>query len=288
MWKILARGNCRDFELGGNTNIFGSMKKIVLLTVILVVSFSLTGLAQDKVITVMTYNIYHGEMAYERGKSNLEQVAAVIRKYKPDFVALQEVDSLTGRSAALNNGAPQNLAEALAGMTGMHGFFGKAMDYDGGGYGEGVLSRYPATPVTHTLPNPAGGEVRALLTISSVVPGAGELVFAGTHLCHQHDENKIAQAKTIVDILENSETPVIMGGDFNFKPDTEPYTIIAGSFSDAALVKGDPQFTIPYESPRSRIDYIFFSNKWKVLDVKVIKTGASDHMPVLVKLKLEE
>lgn len=264
------------------------MKKVFSLAGLFLL-LSAMSFAQDKVVTVMTYNIYHGEMAYDRGKSNLKEVARVINKYKPDFVALQEVDSLTGRSAALNNGTAQNLATELGALTGMQGYFGKAMDYDGGGYGEGVLSRHPATPVSHVLPNPEGGEPRALLTLQAEVPGIGPLVFAGTHLCHQFDGNKVAQAKTIVDILGESGAPVLMGGDFNFRPESKPYDIVTGSFSDAALVKGDPQLTISYEKPRARIDYIFFSpGKWKVLDVKVLRENASDHMPVLVKLKLEE
>ncbi|QEC53130.1 endonuclease/exonuclease/phosphatase family metal-dependent hydrolase [Anseongella ginsenosidimutans] len=263
-------------------------KALSILSLLLLLSFA--GFAQDKTITVMTYNIYHGEMAYERGKSNLAEIARVINKYKPDFVALQEVDSLTGRSAALNNGTAQNLAKELATLTGMQGYFGKAMDYDGGGYGEGVLSRHPATPANHVLPNPEGGEPRALLIVRAEVPGLGPLVFAGTHLCHQFDGNKIAQTEAIVDILGDSQAPVLMGGDFNFRPESKPYDIITGSFSDAALVKGDPQFTIPYDEPRARIDYIFFSpgDHWQVLDVKVLREDASDHMPVLVKLKLKE
>jgi hypothetical protein len=58
-------------------------------------------------------------------------------------VALQEVDSMTNRSAALNNGIQQDLVQELARMTGMHGYFGKAIDFSDGGYGEGILSRYP-------------------------------------------------------------------------------------------------------------------------------------------------
>lgn len=272
------------------------MKKVFSILGILL--FPIAGFAQkaaeraaeSRVITVMTYNIYHGEMAYDRGKSNLAEVARIINKHQPDFVALQEVDSLTGRSAALNRGMAQNLVKELAFLTSMHGFFGKAIDYDGGGYGEGVLSRYPAKAVNHALPNPEGGEGRALLTIRAEVPGVGPLLFAGTHLCHQFDANKLAQAEAILAALEKSDIPVVMGGDFNFRPDTEPYRVIRRQFADAALVNGHPENTISYATPRSRIDYIFFSpeDKWRVIDVQVLREDASDHMPVLVKLKLEE
>lgn len=265
------------------------MNKVISLAVLMML---LSGglFAQEKVITVMTYNIYHGEMAYERGESNLKAVARLIKKHRPDFVALQEVDSLTGRSAVLNDGVAQNLIQELAAMTDMDGYFGKAIDYDGGGYGEGLLSRHGGTPITYTLPNPEGGESRALLTLQSEVPGIGPLTFAGTHLCHQFEANKIAQAKAIVDIFSGSDVPVLMGGDFNFRPESAPYDIISGSFGDAALIMGTPRETISYEQPRSRIDYIFLSpeSNWEVLEVAVLRKDFSDHMPVLVKLRLKE
>src|SRR5687768_2570883 len=49
-------------------------------------------------VTVLTYNIYHGELAYQPGKPNLDSVASLINRLQPDFVACQEVDSATGRS----------------------------------------------------------------------------------------------------------------------------------------------------------------------------------------------
>lgn len=249
-----------------------------------------TGIAQPKTLTVMTYNIYHGEMAYEPGTSNLSAIAEIINEHQPDFVALQEVDSLTGRSAALNDGIAQNLVKELAKLTSMHGFFGKAIDYDGGGYGEGILSRHPGKVRNHLLPNPMGGEGRALLTIRTDLPEIGPVLFAGTHLCHQFEENKLAQTQAIVKILEDANVPVILGGDFNFRPDSESYQIISRHFDDAAQVKGNPENTISAANPRSRIDYIFLApeGKWKVLDVKVLRADASDHLPVLVTLKLEE
>ena len=251
-------------------------------------SFNFNATGQE--ITVMTYNIYHGEQHYDVGKSNLNQIADVINHYKPDFVALQEVDSMTERSASFNNGVAQNLVMELAGLTGMYGFFGKAIEYSNGGYGEGILSRFPAHSTNSILPIPKGGEERALLSIEHTFPNGQKIIFAGTHLCHEFAENRLAQAEAICSLLKDSKIPIIMGGDFNFRPDSEPYKIIQNCFNDAAVVKGDPQNTISFENPRARIDYIFLSKKhnWTVKDVKVIPANASDHMPVLVTLELKE
>jgi len=240
-------------------------------------------------IKVMTYNIFHGEQRYIPGKSNLKQIAEVIKQYSPDFVALQEVDSMTTRSATFHDGTPKDLMKELAAMTGMYGFFGKAINYSNGGYGEGILSRFPAQSYKYSLPIPQGGEGRTLLTIKYTFPNGKQIIFAGTHLCHQYDTNRFEQAVAIGDIFRDVKQPVIMGGDFNFRPDSEPYKVILRYFKDAAVMKGDPKNTISYENPRSRIDYIFVSgnSKWIIKDVEVIHTSASDHMPVLVTLELQ-
>jgi len=245
--------------------------------------------AGAQTIKVLTYNIYHGEAHYQNGKSNLKKIAAVINRYKPDFVAMQEVDSMTNRTASFNDGVKKDLVAELAKMTGMYGYFGKAMDYSGGGYGEGLLSKYPATPVVHHLPVPAGGEGRALITIEHRFPNGQKMVFAGTHLCHEFEENRNAQAQAVADILLQMDLPVIVGGDFNITPDTKAYGIITKRMDDAAVRFGDPQLTFPYTKPKIRLDYIFLNRGkiWKVQKVEVIgKEDASDHKPVLVTLEL--
>ncbi|HSL86297.1 MAG TPA: endonuclease/exonuclease/phosphatase family protein, partial [Bacteroidales bacterium] len=126
---------------------------IALLVISLLELNSQTGSVE---IRVMTYNIFHGEQAYNTGNSNLPQVAELINKVNPDFVALQEVDSMTNRSAKINSGIPKDLVFELSQMTGMIGFFGKAIDYSDGGYGEGILSKFPATVTKHSLPIPKG------------------------------------------------------------------------------------------------------------------------------------
>ena len=237
---------------------------------------------------VMTYNIYHGEENYNPGHSNIQRIADVINEYKPDFVALQEVDSMTNRTAGFNNGIPKDLVQELARLTGMYGYFAKAIDYSDGGYGEGVLSRWPAEAKRDTLPIPEGGEGRALLSITHTLSDGRKLVFAGTHLCHQFEANRIAQVEAINAIFKETTIPVIMGGDFNFRPDTEAYKVTTARFLDAAREYGTEENTISYERPRSRIDYIFLAKnqRWKVKDVKVIKENPSDHMPVLVTVEL--
>ena len=260
-----------------------------LLKISLLVLFGMFGcscvFAQDT-LTVMSYNIYHGEQAYEEGKGNLGDVAGLIQKVNPDFVALQEVDEKTGRLASLNDDQPFSLVDSLAVLTGMHSYFGKAIDYDGGGYGEGLLSKKPLKPYKKMLPIPKGGEKRAVLYVKTETKSGIPFIFAGTHLCHQYQANREVQARTISHYFADKQH-VMIAGDFNFRPNSKPYQIIQKQWMDAAIAAGSyPNMTYSFEDPDRRIDYLFLSNNsnWEVLEVKTIRRNYSDHLPLVAKI----
>lgn len=101
----------------------------------------------------MSYNIRNG-----RGIDNVQdlgRVAEIINRTAPDIVALQELDSVTGRMAG--RFIPGELGE----MTGMHARFCRAIDYDGGAYGVGLLSRDEPLAVRR-IPLPGREESRVL------------------------------------------------------------------------------------------------------------------------------
>ncbi|ELP32150.1 endonuclease/exonuclease/phosphatase [Rhodopirellula baltica SWK14] len=86
-------------------------------------------------LRVLSYNIHHGRGT--DGKIDLDRLANVIRSVDPDLVAVQEVDQNTRRNGMVNQ------VETLAVQTSLHGEFAKQIDYDGGEYGQAVLSKYP-------------------------------------------------------------------------------------------------------------------------------------------------
>ncbi|AWW29996.1 endonuclease [Echinicola strongylocentroti] len=265
------------------------MKRTALSFLLALVSTAMLQ-AQETTFTLMTYNIYHGEKAYEEGAQNLQEIAQLIKEIKPDFVALQEVDSMTQRTAAIYNNQPVNLVQELAEQTGMHGFFAKAIEYSNGGYGEGLLSRQPAKMTKVDLPIPEGGEGRAMALASYQLESGKQITFGATHLCHQYDANRIAQTKAIVAHMDKIPGATIVAGDLNFSPDSNPYPIIEKDFIDAAATYGNPKPTIPYDNPKSRIDYVWLSKNahWEITEVKVLPVDFSDHMPVVVTVRIKE
>src|SRR3954471_4847694 len=89
------------------------------------------GAELPKEIRVVTYNIHKGEGM--DGKTDLLRIAKVLLSERPDIVALQAVDQKTRRSKGVDQ------ATALGKLIGMKAVFSRAMDFDGGAYGNAVL-----------------------------------------------------------------------------------------------------------------------------------------------------
>ena len=232
-------------------------------------------------VSVLTYNIYHGEDA--NGNSNMDAVAGIINSLGSDLIALQEVDNKTTRAKGLD------LTAELSRRTGMKGIFGKAMDYAGGGYGEAVLTRHQIIYTKNNLlPHTANAEPRAALEIQIELPAGQRVIFVGTHLDHLRDQNnRMNQSRRINELYQDNNIPIILAGDLNAVPGSDPINLLSKEWSCVSQV--DPKPTFPSVSPRKKIDYIMYKPKerWKVIEVRVIdEKVASDHYPVFAVLEL--
>ena len=258
-----------------------------LIFLILSIASTLAAGAQTR-ITVLSYNIFHGELAYEKGKPNLDSVAALISRIQPDFVVLQEVDSATARLERLY-GERIDYVKVLSEETGMVGYFGKAMDYDSGGYGEALLSKRPLNAEVAILPSPAGGEPRSLIYANTRLSNGQNIIIGGTHLCHQFEVNRVAQVKYIDSIYRSLLVPSIVGGDFNFESTESSYDVMKTYWKDAgAAVRKSPAPTFSAKDPKKRIDYIFFTRRgnWKIVRSETIPVTYSDHLPIVFTFEL--
>ena len=244
------------------------------------------GFCQDtfnssRTVRVLTYNIYHG--ATMKNDFNLESIARVIRSVSPDLVALQEVDFKTNRAKKMD------LVTELGKLTGMAPLFGKAMSYDDGEYGEGILSNYSFTQTkNYSLSCSPGHEPRAALSVTISLPGSEIIQFVGTHLDHTRDQtDRVSQAKQINEIFSQQTIPTILAGDLNAQPGSDPINILTEFWTDGTAK--NPQPTFPSSDPKKKIDYIMFfpENRWQVLETKVIVDKvASDHCGLLMVLRL--
>ncbi|HVI45694.1 MAG TPA: endonuclease/exonuclease/phosphatase family protein [Chitinophaga sp.] len=242
----------------------------------------LTLFAQTNKVTVLTYNIHHGENL--KKELDLQGIANVILATNPDLVALQEVDSVTQRTQKVDQ------LKELASITGMYTYYAKAMDYDGGGYGTGILSRFPIeNGVTIQLPSAqSGNEPRVAGIVTVKLPSDSLIQFVSTHLdAGQKPTDRLLQSAALAEHFKATQLPIILAGDLNAIPSAKEINVLRKIFTDAT-----PQVapTIPADAPKEKIDYIMVHPKhnWTIVSARTIEESvASDHRPVLCELELK-
>ncbi|RLD23947.1 MAG: hypothetical protein DRI71_03995 [Bacteroidetes bacterium] len=246
--------------------------------------WSQSAIDSSKIVKVLSFNILHG--ATTNHDFNLDLIAQVIIDANPDFVALQEVDYKTNRAKKYD------LVTELGWRSKMTPLFGRAMPYDGGEYGEGILSKYSFLMTRNVaLPFSPGNEPRAALEITTVLSSGDTISFIGTHLDHLKDEtDKVAQARKINQVFSQNKYPTILAGDLNDVPGSTTINNLE-EYWTSAYNKENPQPTFPSSSPVRKIDYVMFypNDNWRVLSTEVIQDSiASDHCAYLVTLELLE
>lgn len=228
-------------------------------------------------LRILSYNIHHG--AGLDGKIDLERIARVIQSASPDIVSLQEVDRKTKRSGGLDQAA------RLADLTGMNLVFGSSMLYQGGQYGNAILTKLKVVE-SKTIPLP--GEPRSALFATLEEPDQfPRLHFIATHLDVQGLPRQASLPLIEKMITTLPPHPAILAGDLNATPDSPTMTSLFEKWQNAT--SGPDFFTSPANQPTSQIDYILIrpAKHWKVVQKKVLPEPlASDHRPILAVLEL--
>ena len=236
-------------------------------------------------IRLATYNTHRcegWETQTNVDRANYNNTAKVISLIDPDVIALQELDKFT-------TWHPHDQLQELADRTGMKPYYCKTIDYRGGDYGIGILSkREPLRTVSGDLP---GTEARKFFLAEF-----DDYIFIATHLCHLETTNR-AQSVEIINayITANYASytkPIFLAGDFN-----------ESNMSSEMMVKLKEKWEIISTSSNTfmntatpkRIDYIvlYKGNKaaCEVLGTAVPSydeinvNKVSDHLPVLVDIK---
>jgi endonuclease/exonuclease/phosphatase family metal-dependent hydrolase len=231
--------------------------------------------------TVMTYNIRHG-VGMDR-QLNLERTARVIAAAQPDILILNEMDSGTQRSQDVHE------ADSLGKRLGMQVRFGRSIDYDGGEYGNALLSRFPIIRFeVLDLSVDTLAEGRSVF-VAAVDLGSDTVWVMGTHLGLQEFERR----QQILKILDNlpASPKLLLAGDFNLEPDEAAYALLTTVFTDGVL-KLNPGSgpTYPADYPQRRIDYIFTKPGLVPQEIITWDTAelstASDHRPQALVFRL--
>ncbi len=256
---------------------------LALFTALVMDSTAASDVPQQR-LRIMTWNIHHGEGS--DGKIDLQRIAKLIRSQSVDLVALQEVDKGVARTDR------RDLPAELAALTKMEYVFSNNFAFQGGEYGNAILSRLPIRSSTNThLRMLRPGEQRGILE-TTVDWGSRSLRFFSTHIDHRRDDaERLVNVEEFKRLVEDTDTSlVIIAGDFNDFPGSRVHQRMSESFVDAWEAAGEGDgFTFSSDRPRSRIDYIWLlkGSPLKTTGLSIPETAASDHLPLIAEFIYE-
>lgn len=260
----------------------------------------------DKVYTqhkpmlrIATYNI--GKNEASDNVTDFTALNSAIQKINADIIAVPEVDNKTQRSQKIDQ------LKTIADANKMHYVFGKALDFDGGEYGLGILSKYKILH-SQVVKLPSGNaEQRVALLAQVEMPGFDSApIIIVTHLDWQKDPTiRIEQARYLLDLSigdaasdfkDIASAIKVLAGDFNSTREEQPVKEI-GYFFNEVSKQGTDTRSWPAVNPAIDIDHIFTfkGQKWNVKKFEIPKnssefswSSASDHLPVVAELELAE
>lgn len=255
-------------------------KAFLLLTVLLSISMSQCAGQRHRSFTlrVLTYNIYHGETT--DGKVDMDLFASIISEMKPDLVALQEVDKNAKRTGVID------ITAELSKRTGLNGHFVKHRDFQGGEYGNAILTRFPVADI-HVVEGYKSTENGITIPSAKIkLDQKTEIIFTCTHLSTRLEDRK-AQAHQLIDYYNAGNRPqMIITGDLNAEPHHDEIKMMLEHFAEA-----DPTYENTFSTRTGlvkKIDYILYPRnaQWEVVETKVICRGdASDHCAFFAVLR---
>jgi endonuclease/exonuclease/phosphatase family metal-dependent hydrolase len=234
------------------------------------------------------------------GRRYLEGIARVIRRARPRVVGLQEVHR--GTWAARFGDQVAILAE----LTGMRASFGRSLVLRTGEYGNALLFRGRLLEEEISI-LPGEAERRSLLRCRIVPDGPGlappgegtaePLDVFVTHLAawgRLGRSVRVHQARFLADRLLEADRPVVLTGDLNAPPAAPELAPLMDHARLRACCEPDGYDrteggrgrgrAATHRFLRQRIDYVFAGPTWRRVGARVLRTGPSDHYPVLATL----
>lgn len=236
-------------------------------------------------MNVMTFNIQHC-LEYKKNKINIPLFAETIRLHNADVCGLNEV---RGKGLLLGYSDQTN---ALGDCLSFNRYFAQAIKVNGKGpYGNAIVSRFPIKETeTIIVPDPDDKnddgwfETRCVLK-AVISTDIGDVCFLVCHMGLEESE-RINAVKTICEISDSIDLPIVLMGDFNTSPENTVLKPIYERFNDTdAIAENKGVFTYPSYNPEKKIDFIFCKGL-ECKNVKTIEKVISDHYPIIAEFTL--
>ncbi|QEG33016.1 endonuclease/exonuclease/phosphatase family protein [Bythopirellula goksoeyrii] len=236
---------------------------------------------------VVTYNIHKGIGGRDR-QYRPERIIETLAHLEPTIVFLQEVDEDVPRSNR------HHQAEMLAEALDLHHVaYQRNVHLKQGCYGNAILSRVPLKDVENcNLSVPLKKRRQALLARCKLSIGehTRSLLLANMHLGLAGPERTIQLKKLLKHHLlanAHSETPILVGGDFN-----DVWGRLGRKVLEPVGYRnaGGMHRTFPALFPMRPLDRIYYRGPLHVHHAYASRTAlarvASDHLPLVVEFTL--
>ena len=264
-------------------------------------------------IKILSYNVKAFNVCPEKEKrSAFKGIIKVIKEEKPDIICFQEYSFLRKGKYSMNK-----LLAELKPAKFYYAFYGYGSRTNEG-EGIAILSRYPMVKnkklsfkrscnaamfadlnIKGTLVRVYNVHLQSILLIKENYDYLDTLGFYYseesqvamkkiTLKLHEAYRLRAKQADLLAAHIQQSPNPTILCGDFNDTPVSYTYRKMKGNMNDAFREAGHGLGrTFNGLSPSLRIDYIFSTNQFQVLEYKTIHCHYSDHYPIKAKILLD-
>lgn len=276
------------------------MRKVIQLSLVLLLMVSMANAQRENAINIISYNIRlnvasDGENAWPKRKDN---VKALVRFHDADILCVQEalplqVDELLENTNYAMEGVGRDDGKRAGEFSAIYFDKSRFIRKDGGTF---WLSETPEKP--------SKGWDAALNRVCSWVrlfdkKNKKEFLVFNTHYDHIGVQARIESAKLLKRKIQEiaPKLPVVFTGDLNVTPETEAIATIKSFLIDAKEASVEPAYgpvgtfnAFKFDSPlKDKIDYIFVNKGFKVQKFGVLSDSKdlrypSDHLPIIARL----
>lgn len=254
---------------------------------------------QTREIKLMTFNIAHGRgLSLYQGFSsaagiskNLDRIAHIIREQQPDVVALQEIDASSHWNGHIN--LLDYLQSATDYPVSIHGIHNRRDGRKPLAYGNAFLSKFPVKDWKVEPFGPKQLGEKGFLEACFEVEGT-EVDIINLHLDFRSRRTRLRQVDKLLasmhqrSLADPYHLPPIICGDFNTSSRSSRdalHQLIERSASEEAYnYYPKKERTFPAHFPSRGLDFILLASPFEAQNTEVIKSFASDHLPVLSQI----
>ena len=248
------------------------------------------------VLRVATLNIAHGRKSsisqflvqQNTFKQNLDDIADVLKQYRPHVVALQEADAASLWSGNFDH---VNYLASNAGYPWrVHAKNSESWFYS---YGTALLSvSPPSETIKHTFePSPPtldkGFTLAQIEWLTADGERPREVDIISVHLDFSRQSVREKQVAEILEILSTRSNPVIIMGDFNSEWLAE-VSVIKELATQSRFVTYEPENGNYFSYKNKRLDWILITNDMEFVKYQVLPDTLSDHAMVVADIRFRE